>query len=185
MNKNKKSMFGYQYIVLFFFFLIAFLFVILVTDIGKVEFFEPMHERVINMTENISSNTSVYYTKSTEMWDTAEGITLPYNLILMFVTAYLIFVSIYDASRQEKKNIYSLLFGTLGGIIFIIYFIHLFLIGILEYFEVEIISYLFAELITNNVPFYNYLLDIWGIFILFWVLSMALSNNLFGKEVTE
>jgi len=179
---NKKSIMGYSYIILFFFFLIAFLFAILITDMGKVEVFEPMHNMVINMTQNESSNTSIYYTKSVETWDTIEQIILPYNLLLMFITGYLIFVSLMDAGTQKKKSIYYLLFGTLGGIIFLIYLIHLFLIGILNYFEIQIIDYLFADLINTYVPFYDYLLSIWGIFILFWVLAMALANNIFGKE---
>lgn len=185
MQMNKKGFIGYEYIVMFFFFLIAFTFIILVTDIGRVEVFNPMHNYVINLTSNQSGNTSIYYTKSAETWDTLGDLTLPYNLILIFVTAFLIIVSLVDASKQNKKNIYNLLFGTLGGLIFIIYLIHLFLISIIEYFEIQIINYMFADLINTYLPFYNYILDIWGIFILFWVLGMALSNHLFGQEVTQ
>jgi len=182
---NKKGFIGWVYIGFFFFLLLGFMFTILIIDMGKEEVFEPMHNHVINLTEQQAGNTSVYYTTSVDRWDTLEQITLPYNLILILVTAFLVIVSLVDSGRQEKRSIYNLLFGTLGGIIFIIYLIHLFIINIMEYFEVEIINYLFADLISIHMPFYNYIMEVWGIFILFWVLAMALSNNLFGKEVTQ
>ena len=53
---------------------------------------------------------------------------------------------------------------------------------ILTYLEVEIISYLFQDLILTYVPFYVLILNNWAIFITLWSSALILTNFLFGGE---
>lgn len=184
MNKsfNKKAFTGWAYIVIAFLFLIAFLFVILLNDIAKVEVFDPAHELIHNLTlEATGDANSRYYTLQDEIYTEASQTTVPYNLILIFITGFIYATSIASAVKSRKKSIYGVLFHTLGGIIFLLYIFKLFIIGMIQYFEVEVVGYLFSDLIITYVPFYNTLIELSPFIILFWALSLEGSNHFFGE----
>ncbi|MFW6129949.1 MAG: hypothetical protein ACOC56_02120 [Atribacterota bacterium] len=182
---NKGFVAGFGWIIGFFLFLLIFFFFIGLIDVAKVEIFSPMSDRVHNMTLNqTGDNSSVYVQKQQEIHDTTDSITLPYNLILILMTILFIAYSTFDVVRQEKMGFITLLYSTIGGVAFVIYVIHLFIFGVLDYFQLQVIGQLFGDLIDNQAPFYNTLIDNWW-WVFIWALFLQFMNNKFGKEDEE
>ncbi len=180
---NKKGMLhGWDWALGFFFFLLFFLFMVGVTDLVKVEFFQPMTDLIRNITVEQSGNDSIYVLKQNELHNKIDNITIDWNLILIFMTGYVMIMSVWSSMQETRQSIFSLLFGTIGGLLFFIYIFHLVVIGIIQYFEIQFIGQIFGDLILNYVPFYYILLDNWAMLILVWVVLMSASNFMFGKE---
>lgn len=180
---NKKGfILGWKWIISFFLILLFMTFIVFLVDVAKVEFFDPATDTIRNLTENVTgSNTSIYVLKQNEIHNTTDNVSLPYNLILIIITFIIVFASIYDATQQEKQGIISLLVSTMGGIAFLLYIIHLFVFGMLDYFQVQVIGQLFSGLIDTHLPFYNVVIENWWL-VFIWALIFQGANYLFGKD---
>lgn len=180
---NKKGfVLGWKWIVSFFLLLLFMTFIVLLIDIAKVEFFSPATDTIRNLTLNYTGdNSSIYVQKQNEIHNITDNIALPYNLILMIITFIIVSSSIIDATRQKKQGIISLLVSTIGGIAFLIYILHVFLFGIMDYFQVQIIGQLFSDLIDNYLPFYNVIMDNWWL-VFIWALMFQGANFIFGRD---
>lgn len=184
-RKNKKGfMVGSHWIWTLILTLMAFVLIVGFIDIAKVEFFTPLSDSVREMTINISGNNSAYVTAQNTIHTKTDSVSLPYNIVLMFITLYLIVASIVDVSREERQGFFGLFLGTIGGGLFLIYFFHIFVVGMLSWFEVQMIGQLFGELINTEVPFYNVLFDNWW-FLIVWAFALSTFNRIFGKEPTQ
>lgn len=180
---NKGFAIGYGVIAGFFVFLIAFAFMVVMADFIDVEIGDPLQERLHNMTLDVvgGDNTSVYVLKQQELHQDIDAITLPWNLTLIIATFMIVAGSMVMAMRTEKQGMASFMFHTIAGLMFLIYVIHLFLLAVIDYFQVQFIYQIFGDLLETTVPFYNVLIENWW-WVIIWGLALQVINKEFGRE---
>jgi len=79
----------------------------------------------------------------------------------------------------------ELIFKTIGGMVFFLYLMEIIVFKIVTYFKIEIVDYLFEDLILSYIPFFATTYDNAGIIILIWGVVLILMNWYFGKKGSE
>ena len=79
----------------------------------------------------------------------------------------------------------ELIFKTIGGMIFFLYLMEIIIFKILDYFQVQVIEYLFEDLIISYIPFHAIINSNGGLIILSWGITLILINWYFGKTEQE
>ena len=186
MFKNKKAFFpGWEYIVSFFVLAIVFVFGIGIYDFTIVEGYDFVHETLNESlaAQGITSGESydAFASNPNEVHDR----NLPFNMIFIFVFFYSIIVSVINVTKQKQLDPTGLIFKTIGGMIFFLWLFQIVIFKFINYFKIEIIDYLFKDLIASYVPFYLVTYNNAGIIILMWGAVLILMNWYFGKKEPE
>jgi hypothetical protein len=66
--------------------------------------------------------------------------------------------------------------------IFLLFVIQKFLFVVIDWFNVEILNYLFESLIITYIPFYLTIMSSAGIIILLWGGGLVIANWFFGSD---
>lgn len=188
MNLNKKGFFPrWYYIPMFFFLGLSFIFTAGMYDFTIVEVYEPVHVIINNSLANTidNYNTSVYNIELENNSTEVHNNTLPFNYLYMFLFVFTIVISLTEAARDKKQSIFELIFGSIGGIIFLLYIMHIIIFNIVEWFKIQILDQIFVDLINSYIPFYNTLMANLGIIILLWAIALILVNWFFGNTQSE
>lgn len=183
--KSKKGFFPrWYYIPMFLFMSLAFIFIVGMYDFTIVEVYEPAHaiinESLSNQVENYTG--SVYYSELQANSQQMHNYNIPFNYIYMFIFVFTFVISIAEAMRTPKMEVFELIFGTIGGIIFMIYILQLFILDIVDYFKVQIIDQIFIDLIITYIPFYVTLNENLGFVVLGWSIALIMANWFFGRK---
>ena len=173
---------GYEYILYFFGMVVAFAFIVGINDVLIEEMFKPANDIIMEGVLDYTTNDSDIYLAMQENSATTINRTLPFNIILMFMVVYLVMVSLIDVARERKVDPFELFYRTVGGIILLIFIIQIAIIKIIEYMNIQVLNYLFADILETQLPFYAIILDNWWLVILIWAGGLVLSNWFFGKE---
>lgn len=188
MKLNKKGFFpGWEYIAGFFLIAIVFVFIVGMYDFTIVEVYEPMHvilnDSLVQLNANDSN--SLAYQGFINNYDNVHNKTLPFNLLFIFVFAVAVMISFINVSKQKKLEPMELMFKTVGGMIFFLYLMQVIIFKVIDYFKLEVIDYLFEDLIISYLPFYQVIMDNAGPIILIWGGSLVLFNWYFGTKASE
>lgn len=184
--KNKKGFFpGWEYIAAFFLVAIFFVFGVGMYDFSLVEIYEPIHSELNTSLHNLNATDNLAYDKFEENYTTTKSKNLPFNLLYIFMFFYVITVSIINVAKSNKLDPMGLIFRTIGGMIFFLYLMQIVIFKIVIYFKVQIVDYLFQDLIASYLPFYLITYDNAGLIILCWGIVLILINWYFGKTEQE
>ena len=188
MKSNKKAFFpGWEYIAGFFLVAIIFIFIVGMYDFTIVELYEPVHN---NLNEslarlNINDLNNEAYAGFVNNYDDVHNKNLPFNLLFIFVFAYAIIFSFINVAKEKKMEPMELIFKTIGGMIFFLYLMQIIIFKVIEYFKLEVVDYLFEDLIISYIPFYSITYDNAGLIILTWGGLLILFNWYFGTKESE
>lgn len=175
---------GDKYIITFIMLSIVFVFAVGFYDILLEEVYKPTNDILqdsLNMSmENYSS--SEYKTLLDNNESVALGQNIPYNLLYIFMFLYSFLISIINVMGEKKKDIANLLFKTIGGVIFFFFLLQSILFSLIEYLEIEILNYLFEDLILTYIPAYNIFMDNSAYILLGWALILIVVNHYLGKD---
>lgn len=186
LRNNKKGFFpGWEYIAGFF--LVAILFVLIVGmyDFTIVELYEPIHSELNESLHDLNATNNLAYQKFEENNTDTHNKTLPFNLLYIVMFFYSIVASLINVAKSRKMSPFDLIFKTIGGLVFFLYLMQLSIFKVVTYFKIEIVDYLFEDLILSYIPFYLYTYTNAGIVILLWGGSAILFNWYFGKKEEE
>lgn len=182
---NKKAFIpGTSYIFSFFLVMVMVVFVMGMYDFTVVEVYEPVHAVLNESLGNLGLNTSnnVIYTEFENNFNTATTRVLPLNFLFIVVFFYSIISSLINVARSTKMTPLELIYRTVGGIIFLCYLMQLVVLKIIDYLQVELIDYLFQDLILSYIPFYNVVYENMGMIVLIWAGALVLTNWYLGKN---
>jgi len=186
MRMNNKAFFpGWQYIAGFFLVSIVLVFIIGMYDFTIVEVYEPIHNKLDESLIELGANESEVYTQFQENSVAVHNKDLPFNMIYIFVFFNSIIFSIINVARQNKQEPMELIFKTIGGMVFFLYLMQIIIFKIITYFKLEVVDYLFQDLILSYIPFYGTTFDNAGIIILIWGVTLIIVNWYFGKKKTD
>jgi len=181
MNWDKRG--GvYKDIALFLILGLLFALVILIYDIVLVEFFTPASDLLQDLTLNQVGNTSEIYTQMVAKAETTKNQQWNFNILFWYITFYTIGFSVWSAIKSPKYTLFNLFLKTTGGLLTLFYLLQYWLLNIIDWFNLQIIDYLFENLIQTYIP--SYLIIYNNIFTvaLFWVLGYYLLNRFLGSE---
>lgn len=184
--KNKKGFFpGWEYIASFFILGLVFIFGVGFYDFAIVEVYEPIHLELNESLHTLNATNNLAYTKFEENFTEVHSKNLPFNLMYMFIFFYSIIISIINVKNQKRLEPMELIFKTIGGMIFFIYLLQIAVFNVVTYFKIQIIDYLFQDLIVSYIPFYSTTMDNAGLIVLIWGGAMILVNWYFGRKEQE
>ena len=187
LRNNKKGFFpGWEYIAGFFVVAILFVFAVGMYDFTLVEVYDPIHEELADSLDTLGiDNSSLAVQKFNENYTTTHSKNIPFNLLFIFIFLNAIVMSVINVGKAKRLDPMGLIFKTIGGLIFFIYLMQIAIFKVVTYFKVEIIDYLFTDLIASYVPFYLFTYDNAGLIILMWGAVLILVNWYFGKTEQE
>lgn len=186
MLKNKKAFFpGWEYIASFFVLAIVFVFAVGIYDFTIVEGYDFAHEKLNESLAQQGITSGEAYDAFQANPTQVHNRTLPFNMIFIFVFFYAIIVSIINVTKEKQLDPMGLIFKTIGGMIFFLWLMQIAIFKVITYFKVEIIEYLFTDLIASYVPFYLITYNNAGLIILMWGGVLILMNWYFGKKEPE
>jgi len=184
--KSKKGFFpGWEYIASFFVIAIMFIFVIGMYDFTIVEMYEPIHSHLNASLHSLNATGNAAYVGFENNYIETKNKNLPFNLFYIFIFFYAIVGSVINVAKSKKLDPMGLIFKTIGGIIFFIYLMQITIFKVVVYFKIQIVDYLFQDLIVSYVPFYLITYDNAGLIMLIWGLSLILVNWYLGKTEQE
>jgi len=188
MKSNKKAFFpGWEYIASFFLIAIIFVLIIGMYDFTIVEIYEPVHDTLNNSLAGLEINTTnnIAYTGFANNYNEVHNYNLPFNLLFIFVFTYSIIFSFINVAKQKKMQPMELIFKTIGGMIFFLYLMQIVIFKVIDYLRLEVIDYLFEDLIVSYIPFYQVTYTNAGLIILVWGGLLVLFNWYFGTKESE
>jgi len=181
MKYNKKGLImGWEYIVAFFMLVLVFGFVVGLYSLLLEEVYNPTHVVLNDSLVDLNFTSSIAYTEFEDNYDEVNSKTLPFNLLLMFLFIYGVIFSLINVAKQPKQDVFSLIFTTIGGMIFLIYILSVFIIEIIEFMNEQFIYYLFEDIIIAQIPFYMTLFENVIMIALLWGGAMVISNWFLG-----
>lgn len=183
MKMNKKGFFpGWEYVASFFVLSIVFIFGVGFYDFQIVEIYEPIHAELNESLHLLNATSGLAYEEFVNNSTEVHSKNLPFNLLYMFVFFYSVIISVISVGKQKKLEPMELIFKTIGGMIFFLYLMQIAIFKVVTYFKVQIIDYLFQDLIASYIPFYLTLYDNAGLVILIWGIVLILVNWYFGEK---
>ena len=183
---NKKGFFpGWEYIAGFFLVSIILVLIIGMYDFTIVELYEPVHTHLNESLTSLNATNNEAYTKFEENYDNVHNKNLPFNMIYIFVFFNAVIFSLINVAKQKKLEPMELIFKTIGGMVFFLYLMEIVIFKVVTYFKIEIIDYLFEDLILSYIPFFAITYDNAGLIILIWGVTLILMNWYFGKTEQE
>lgn len=187
MFKSKKGFFpGWEYVAGFFIVAILFVFAVGMYDFTLVEVYDPIHEELNRSLNELGiDNSSLAVQKFHNNYNETHSKNIPFNLLFIFIFMNAIVMSIINVGKANRVDPMGLIFKTIGGMIFFIYLMQIAIFKVITYFKVQIIDYLFTDLIASYVPSYLFTYDNAGIIILIWGVTLILVNWYFGKNESE
>lgn len=186
MFNNKKGFFpGWEYIAGFFIVAILFVFAVGMYDFSLEEIYNPVHEKLNESLSELNISDGIAYEGFVNNYDETHNKSLPFNLLFIFIFMNAVVMSIINVGKAKKLDPMGLIFKTIGGLIFFIYLMQIAIFKVITYFKVQIIDYLFTDLIASYVPFYLVTYENAGILILSWGVVLILVNWYFGKTEQE
>ena len=186
MFRNKKGFFpGWEYIAGFFVVSILFIFAIGMYDFTIVEMYEPVHTYLNESLTDLGATNNTAYAEFENNYDAVHNRNLPFNLLFMFIFANAVVFSLINVGKAKRLEPTELIFKTIGGLIFFIYLMQIAIFKVVTYFKVQVIDYLFQDLIVSYVPFYLTIYDNAGVSMLIWAVFLILINWYFGTKEEE
>lgn len=184
--RDKKGFFpGWEYIAAFFLVAIFFVLGVGMYDFTLVEIYEPIHSELNDSLHSLNATNNLAYEKFEENYTETKSKSLPFNLLYIFMFFYTIIASVINVGKAKKLDPMGLIFKTIGGMIFFLYLMQIAIFKIVIYFKIQIIDYLFTDLIASYLPFYLITYDNAGLIILIWGIILILVNWYFGKTEQE
>lgn len=185
MNFNKKGFIvGSKYIISFFLFATLFVFVAGMYDMLIEEVYYPLNSVLNESLSDIIDNytDTVHFTNLNTNRANIKDNVIPFNLLFIFLFLYSIIISFQSVIKEKKQDPSRLVFGTIGGMIFLLFVVQKFLFVIIDWFNIEILSYVFTDLIITYIPFYMTVIELAGIIILVWGSGLIIANSILGRD---
>jgi hypothetical protein len=183
LNNKKGFIVGWDYIAGFFIYALLFVFMAGTYDFMLEEVYYPVNDVLnesLSTLDNYESNEG--YIALNENRANIKNNVIPFNLLFIFMFFYMIIVSFQNVIKEKKQTPSNLVFKTIGGMIFLLFVIQKFLFVVIEWFNVEILNYLFESLIITYIPFYLTIMSSAGIIILLWGGGLVIANWFFGSD---
>lgn len=184
MKMNNKGFFpGWKFITSFFIAGVLLVFIIGMYDFTLVELYEPTHTFLNDSLVSLGANDGLAYEEFENNYTEMHkgNITNYFNLFYIMIFLWSIIYSLIDVATTRRLEPTELIFKSVGGMVFFIYLMQIVVLKVVSYFQIQVVEYLFEDLIASYIPFYSFTYDNAAYIILIWAVVLIMTNWFLGK----